>query len=70
MHNLNFLIFILFFLNACSQNFQQNGLSKKKLEELYSQRKNIYKLANHKVICDKLDKQNIAEKVIEIYEKY
>ena len=44
--------------------------NKKKLEELYSQRKNIYKLANHKVICDKLDKQNIAEKVIEIYEKY
>ena len=44
--------------------------NKKKLEELYSQRKNIYKLANHKVICDKLDKQNIAEIVIEIYEKY
>ena len=44
--------------------------NKKELEELYSQRKNIYKLANHKVICDKLDKQNIAEKVIEIYEKY
>lgn len=33
MHYLNFLIFILFFLNACSQNFQQNGLSKKKLDD-------------------------------------
>ena len=32
MYYLNFLIILIFFLNACSQNFQNNGLSKKKLD--------------------------------------
>ena len=32
MHYLNFFIILLLFLNACSQNFQQNGLSKKKID--------------------------------------
>ena len=32
MYHLNFLIILIFFLNACSQNFQNNGLSKKKLD--------------------------------------
>ena len=32
MYHLNFLIILVFFLNACSQNFQNNGLSKKKLD--------------------------------------
>ena len=43
---------------------------KKKMKELYDGRKNIYKLANHKITCDKLDKQNIAEKIVKLYEKY
>ena len=43
---------------------------KKILEELYNERKNIYKLANHKIACDKLSKENIAEKIIALYEKY
>ena len=42
----------------------------KKLKELYSQRRNIYKLADHKIICNKLSKENIKKKIIEIYEKY
>ena len=42
----------------------------KRLTELYAERKNIYKLANHKIACDKLSKKNIAEKIIALYEKY
>jgi len=41
-----------------------------KLKELYSKRKNIYKLSNHKIVCDKLTKKNIVEKIGIIYEKY
>ena len=42
----------------------------KKIKELYAERKNIYKLANHQIACDKLSKKNIAEKIIALYEKY
>jgi len=44
--------------------------NKKKLTELYAERKDIYKLANHKIACDKLSKQNIVAKIITLYEKY
>ena len=44
--------------------------NQKKLDELYVERKNFYKLANHKVVCDKLDKKSIASKIIKLYEKY
>ena len=44
--------------------------NQKKLTELYAERKNIYKLANHKIACDKLSKQNIVAKIITLYEKY
>ena len=44
--------------------------NQKKLDELYVERKNFYKLANHKVVCDKLDKKSIANKIIKLYEKY
>ena len=44
--------------------------NQKKLTELYFERKDIYKLANHKIACDKLSKENIAEKIIALYEKY
>ena len=44
--------------------------NQKILEELYDERKSIYKLANHKIECDKLSKGNIAEKIIVLYEKY
>ena len=44
--------------------------SQKILMELYAERKEIYKLANHKIACDKLSKENIAKKIIALYEKY
>ena len=44
--------------------------NQKKLAEIYTKRKDIYKLANHKITCDKLSKDNIVEKIIVLYEKY
>ena len=41
-----------------------------KLKKLYAERKNIYKLANHKIACNKLTKNNIAEKIIALYDRY
>ena len=41
-----------------------------KINKLYSERKNIYRLANYKVNCDNLSKENIAKKIITLYEKY
>ena len=40
-----------------------------KIKKLYSERKNIYKLANHKVNCDSLSREIIAKKIISLYEK-
>ena len=40
-----------------------------KLENLYNDRKSIYKLANHRILCDKLQKTNIIDKIIAFYEK-
>ena len=44
--------------------------NKEKINKLYAERKNIYKLANHRIGCDNLDKWNIAKKIIIFYEKY
>ena len=44
--------------------------NQKKITELYAERKNIYKLANHQIACDKFSKENIAKKIIALYEKY
>jgi shikimate kinase len=41
----------------------------KKLDNLYNQRKAVYKLANYKITCDKLSKENIIDKIISLYEK-
>ena len=40
-----------------------------KIIKLYSKRKNIYKLANHRINCKNLSKNDITEKVIIFYEK-
>ena len=40
-----------------------------KITRLYSKRKNIYKLADHRINCKNLSKSDIAEKVIIFYEK-
>ena len=49
-------------------------LNQKKEEEiikkLYSERKNIYKLAKYKINCNKLSKAVIAKKIILFYENY
>ena len=44
--------------------------NEKRLKELYDERKKIYKLANHKIMCDKLDKKKLAKKIIALYGKY
>ena len=44
--------------------------NQKKLNELYEQRKNIYQLANHKIVCDKLNKEDIANFIELISKKY
>ena len=48
----------------------KNEDSQKKMQDLYDKRKDIYKLANHKIKCDNLEQDVIAKKIIEIYEKY
>ena len=40
------------------------------IRKLYSERKNIYKLAKYKVNCNKITKEEIAEKIIFFYENY
>ena len=41
----------------------------KKLNELYNERKFIYKLADYRIKCDNLNKENIIKKIISLYEK-
>tara|TARA_B110000438_G_scaffold162621_1_gene155770 strand:- start:46 stop:561 length:516 start_codon:yes stop_codon:yes gene_type:complete len=42
----------------------------KKIKKIYIERKSTYKLANHRIACDSLSKNDIAEKIIILYEKY
>jgi len=44
--------------------------NEKKIRKLYSERKNIYNMANHKIVCNKLSKESIARKIIDLYEKH
>ena len=44
--------------------------NKKKLNELFEERKNFYKLANHKIVCDELSKNDIVKKIMTLYAKY
>ena len=48
----------------------KNVNNQKKMRDLYYKRKNIYKLANNKIKCDNLGKENIVKKIIDLYEKY
>ena len=43
--------------------------TQKKINELYDQRKNIYKLAKYRINCNNLSKENIVKKIITYYEK-
>jgi len=40
------------------------------IKKLYSERKNIYKLAKYKINCNNLTKGDIAKKIISFYENY
>ena len=42
--------------------------NQKKIKKLYVERENIYKLANHRINCDSLKKEDIAKKIIIFYE--
>ena len=44
--------------------------SQRKIKNLYAERKNIYKLANYKINCKSLNKQDVANKIINFYEKH
>ena len=39
------------------------------IKKLFAQRKSIYKLANHKINCNNLSKEDIIKKIIDLYEK-
>ena len=43
---------------------------KEKIEELYNERKNTYKLANHKIECNTMSKKDIVKKITSLYEKH
>jgi len=40
------------------------------IKKLYIERKNIYKLATHRINCSNLSKETIIKKIIFFYEKY
>jgi shikimate kinase len=40
------------------------------IKKLYSERKNIYKLAKYRINCNKMTKEKIVEKIIFFYENY
>ena len=44
------------------------NLTKDKINNLIKERSKIYELSNYKINCDKLDKVQIINKIIEIYE--
>ena len=43
--------------------------TEEKIKTLYKERRNIYKLANHKINCDGLSKESIVGKILIYYEK-
>ena len=61
-------------LNSRIKNNYKRPLLKKennqaKLKRLYVERKKIYELANHKIECGNLSKENIVKKIMKLYEK-
>ena len=41
----------------------------KMIKKIYLERKKIYKLAHHKIKCDKVNKSDLVEKIIALYEQ-
>ena len=46
----------------------QNTNTRKKIEDLFSKRRDFYKLADYKIICDKLSKEYLVKRIIDLYE--
>ena len=44
--------------------------NEQKIKKIYLERKSIYQLANNKITCDGLSKEDIADQIISLYEKY
>ncbi len=42
---------------------------KKILEKLYEKRREFYKQANYKIVCNKLNKRNVVKKIMTLYAK-
>jgi len=42
----------------------------KTINKLNTERANIYKLANYKIDCNNLSKENIVKEIINLYEKH
>ena len=40
-----------------------------KINQLYAERKNIYKMSNYRINCNNLSKEDIANKIVTLYEK-
>ena len=40
-----------------------------KINQLYAERKNIYKMANYRINCNNLSKEDVVNKIITFYEK-
>ena len=62
-------------LNSRIKNNYKRPLLKKennqaKLKRLYVERKKIYELADHKIECGNLSKENIVKKIMTLYEKH
>ena len=58
---------------ALTQKYSRHSAEKnnnyKMIKKIYQERKKIYKLANHKMKCDKMNKSELAKKIILLYEK-
>ena len=46
----------------------KNNNNYEMIKKIYQERKKIYKLANHKIKCDQMDKSDLAKKIILLYE--
>ena len=44
--------------------------NQKRINEIYDERKSIYKLADYKILCNDLTEESIAKKIITYYEDH
>ena len=47
-----------------------SSLSTNEIKKLIIERSKIYNLSDHQIICDKLEKNQIVNKIIKIYENF